>query len=115
LAGFYPGKIANLLESTGVEFLDPIYDFAEADFAAFTKAERAGTPITASPLFNGPIGDGHFSPQGCELWAAAVGRRLELRIKRRLAAEDYARRQTKHTRNTMSLPALEANPTRRAP
>jgi hypothetical protein len=90
LAGFYPGKIANLLESTGVEFLDPISDFAEAELAAAAEAKGLGMPLGPSPLFNGRIGDGHFSPKGSELWAAVVGRRLELVIQNRQAARASA-------------------------
>ena len=39
---------------------------------------RHGEPVTGNPLFNGRIGDGHFSPQGCEVWAERVGRRVVL-------------------------------------
>ena len=35
-----------------------------------------------SPLFNGHIADGHFSAAGCQVWATAVGRRLELFLRR---------------------------------
>jgi hypothetical protein len=115
LAGNYPGMIANVLEATGVEFLDPITEFAEADSSAFAEAERMGKPITASPLFNGRIGDGHFSPKGCELWAAVVGRRLELRINRRQAAEDLAKRMAQSIRDGQSRGIPQGTPTPRSP
>jgi hypothetical protein len=94
LAGFYPGMAANTLTITGPEYLDPTQDFATAHLAALLGAERAGKPLTASPLFNGRIGDGHFSPQGCEVWAAAVGRRLALQIQNRQAAAGALQRET---------------------
>jgi hypothetical protein len=98
-AGFYPGMIANVLESTGVEFLDPISDFADAELVAAAQLDSTGTPPSASPLFNGRIGDGHFSPKGCEIWAAAVGRRLELLILSRLVAEEAAKRKRESIRD----------------
>jgi hypothetical protein len=33
-------------------------------------------------LFNGHIGDTHFSPAGSEVWAEAVGQRIELLIEK---------------------------------
>jgi len=74
--GFYPGMAANTLEIAGAFYLDPMADFTNAHLAALFEGTRKGKPFTASPLFNGKIGDGHFSSQGCEVWAQAVGRRL---------------------------------------
>ena len=48
-----------------------------------TRPKRLGLASPGSPLFNGRIGDGHFSARGCEIWAAAVGRRLALLIEKR--------------------------------
>ncbi len=81
--GNYPGKISNALHLYGVQFLDPIADFADTQLELRRKARILGSPITPSPLFNGRIGDGHFSTRGAEVWAAAVGRRLALAIKKR--------------------------------
>ena len=76
LSGFYPGMISNTLEATGTEYLDPITEFVDANLAATIKAERQGKPATASPLFNGRIGDGHFSRRarksGRRQWAAGL-------------------------------------------
>jgi len=74
--GFYPGLAANELEVAGSRYLDPFDSFVDAHLTACNEAGRKGSPLTASPLFNGRIGDGHFSPQGCEVWAAAVGQRI---------------------------------------
>ena len=43
---------------------------------------RAKLPTNNSPLFNGEIADGHFSPLGAEVWATVVGERLILLIDR---------------------------------
>ncbi len=74
--GFYPGLAANLLNVGGTRYLYPFDAFVDAHLAASNDAQRKGSPLTTSPLFNGRIGDGHFSRQGCEVWSAAVGRRL---------------------------------------
>ena len=83
MSGNYPGKIANLLETTGPSYLDPIAEFANAQLEIVNDSRRLGLASPGSPLFNGRIGDGHFSARGCEIWAAAVGRRLALLIERR--------------------------------
>ena len=83
MSGNYPGKIANVLEITGPEYLDPIAEFANAQLEIINKFRRLGLASPGSPLFNGRIGDGHFSARGCEIWAAAVGRRLALSIEKR--------------------------------
>jgi len=75
-SGFYPGMATNHLAVSGLRYLDPLDSFVDAHLAACDEADRKGSPFAASPLFNGRIGDGHFSPQGCEVWAAAVGRRV---------------------------------------
>jgi hypothetical protein len=75
-AGFYPGMAANTLDIAGPCYLDPMANFTNAHLVALSDSQRQRKPLAASPLFNGRIGDGHFSPQGCEVWARAVGRRL---------------------------------------
>jgi hypothetical protein len=87
-AGNYPGLFSNVLEATGLEYLDPIEDFATDHLAAALAARRDGKVPTGCSLFNGRLGDGHFSAAGARVWAAAVGRRLELLIEKRLSAED---------------------------
>jgi len=115
LAGFYPGMISNLLESTGVEYLDPISDFVDAHLASSLKGESTGVAPTGSSLFNRRIGDGHFSPEGCELWAAVVGRRLELMIQERQAAEKRREATLSTTSPVQSPQKPQANPTPRSP
>jgi hypothetical protein len=90
-AGNYPGKIANLLDVVGVCYLDPMPAFANAQLEISNKARRLRLPSGASPLFNGRIGDGHFSALGSEIWAKAVSRRIALLLERsQLAAKHVA-------------------------
>jgi hypothetical protein len=91
MSGNYPGKIANLLETTGPSYLDPIAEFANAQLEIVNNSKRLGLASPGNPLFNGRIHDGHFSVRGCELWAATVGRRLALLIEKRdLATSRYS-------------------------
>jgi hypothetical protein len=85
LAGNYPGPVSNISETNGFTFLDPIGEFADALLSLEIEGIRKGEPVTGDPLFNGRIGDGHFSPRGCEIWAERVGRRLALLLMRQLA------------------------------
>jgi hypothetical protein len=85
LAGNYPGPVSNISETSGFFFLDPIDEFADALLTLEIEGLRRGEPVTGDPLFNGRIGDGHFSPRGCEIWAERVGRRLSLLLMRQLA------------------------------
>jgi hypothetical protein len=82
LAGHYPGKLSNILECSGSEYLDPIEDFVDHHLLALIEGERTGKRPATSPLYNGTIGDGHFSPLGAEVWAKAVGRRLALLLEK---------------------------------
>jgi hypothetical protein len=88
LAGHYPGKFSNVLEATGLEYLDPIDDFVDAHLAESLASRKQGKSPTSNTLFNGRVGDAHFSANGCRVWAKAVGRRLELVIEKRSAARN---------------------------
>jgi hypothetical protein len=92
MAGNYPGKIANALEATGPGYLDPIADFANEHLELTNRSKRFGLAMPANPLFNGRIGDGHFSARGCEIWAEAVGRRVALLIEKREAGVSLRKR-----------------------
>jgi len=77
-AGFYPGMVSNILESSGQSYLDPFEDFATELLRLSTQLQREGKPTSPNPLFNGSLGDGHFSPLGCDVWSRAVAKRLGL-------------------------------------
>jgi hypothetical protein len=88
-SGYYPGMATNNLAVSGLRYLDPFDSFVDAHLAACNDAAHKGSPVAASPLFNGRIGDGHFSAQGCEVWAAAVGRRVfDLVMQRELGSQE---------------------------
>ncbi|MDR3619092.1 MAG: SGNH/GDSL hydrolase family protein [Paludisphaera borealis] len=82
-AGHYPGGISNILEAGGMSYFDPIEEFSEETDKLALKAAAEGKPTTPNPLFNGHLGDGHFSPLGSRLWGDSVGRRLALILERR--------------------------------
>jgi len=81
-AGFYPGLISNILDEGSEAYLDPIEAFVDRNMAMILEADRAGRRPSTSPLYNGAIGDGHFSPIGAEVWAEAVARRLGLLLEK---------------------------------
>ena len=89
-AGFYPGMISNILESTGQSYLDPFEDFATELLRLTTQLRREGKPTSPNPLFNGSLGDGHFSPLGCDVWARAVAKRLGLLLGNRTIEKDIS-------------------------
>ena len=116
-AGNYPGKLANILEVAGTAYLDPMPAFANAQLEMSNKARRLNAPLGPSPLFNGRIGDGHFSARGAEIWASAVGRRVALLLERRRLAEEHVPRHTptNDKRQVDKSPNDRAEFTRRSP
>lgn len=80
--GHYPGRIPDLVPESAVYF-DPMEDFVEAQDRETSALRAKGEATTPSPLFNGKIGDGHFSTLGSRVWAEAVGRRLVRLLERR--------------------------------
>ncbi|HZW32527.1 MAG TPA: SGNH/GDSL hydrolase family protein [Isosphaeraceae bacterium] len=81
-AGFYPGTLSNILEVNSTMFLDLSDEFINAHLELVIAGELKGQRPMGCPLFNGHIGDGHFSAKGSEVWAAAVGRRLVLLLEK---------------------------------
>ena len=89
-AGFYPGILSNILEVNSTMFLDLSEDFINAQLELVIAGERKGNRPMGCPLFNGQIGDGHFSAIGSKVWAASVGRRLVLLLEKdRVAREKF--------------------------
>jgi hypothetical protein len=84
-AGFYPGMVSNILDSDGLSYFDPIEDFAAEVLRERRRRQSEGKPTSPNPLFNGHLGDGHFSPEGCALWARSVSARLVLLLESRRA------------------------------
>jgi hypothetical protein len=92
MGGHYPGMVSNLLGLSATQFLNPIDPFIAVHLDKVTEAQKRGLRPSGCPLFNDEIHDGHFSPLGAEVWAAAVGRRLELILKQQPAAGAAVRR-----------------------
>ncbi|HZW32190.1 MAG TPA: SGNH/GDSL hydrolase family protein, partial [Isosphaeraceae bacterium] len=115
LAGFYPGAVSNILETTGFEYLDPINEFSNALLALSIDGLKRGEPISGNPLFNGRIGDGHFSAQGCVVWAEVVGRRLGLLVDLQLAKTGLARPLRRLGPRDRSWPGSRSGATPRSP
>ena len=89
--GITPARSPTCWRRRGPVYLDPIAEFANAQLEIVNNSRRLGLASPGNPLFNGRIGDGHFSARGCEIWAAAVGRRLALLIEKRdLASARYS-------------------------
>jgi hypothetical protein len=80
--GYYPGTVSNILEVSGLMFLDPADDFINAHLEGLINGERKGKRPSGSSLFNDQFGDGHFSALGSEVWATSVGRRLILLLQK---------------------------------
>jgi hypothetical protein len=75
---FYPSRVARISQVSSLRFVNPTDDFVNEHLRQVQEAERLGPRRTWSPLYNGQIGDGHFSAKGAEVWARAVGSRLTL-------------------------------------
>jgi hypothetical protein len=78
----FPGRVCNLLPVNSLWYCNPFDDFADEHLRLMLERARAGDRTTASPLFNGPLGDQHMSPAGTALWGRAVGKRLALLLER---------------------------------
>jgi hypothetical protein len=89
-SGFYPGQLSNVLELSSLDYLYPIEDFASAYLKLINEAKRRRQTLRYCPLFNGALGDHHFSAMGSEVWADAVGRRLLLLLGREPALENQS-------------------------
>jgi hypothetical protein len=76
--GLFPGKVSTILDGSGLNYLNPVEEFATEQLKLRAGAVREGRALAHSPLFNRKYGDNHLSPEGCDLWARIVARRLRL-------------------------------------
>jgi hypothetical protein len=74
--GHYPGGIFDRSESISFFHLDPIAAFIDEHLRLVREAQAKDRRPSTSPLFNGHLQDGHFSPLGSALWGREVGRRI---------------------------------------
>jgi hypothetical protein len=78
MAGNYPGRVSNDAWHRGIYYIDPIEAFVDEHLRLMKAGETANHRPLPSPLYNGNLNDGHFSPLGCQLWAEVVARRVDL-------------------------------------
>jgi hypothetical protein len=76
--GNYPGRVSNLFQYGPIRYLDPLDEFLDEHLRLIREGARAGHRPSHNPLYNGQIGDSHFSPLGSQFWAKVVARRLDL-------------------------------------
>jgi hypothetical protein len=74
--GYYPGLLWEIPELTGRTYINVTEEFVAEHQRLAQQADRAGHRPAESPLFNGHLGDSHFSPLGSALWARMVARRI---------------------------------------
>ncbi len=81
--GTYPGRVSNLLATSGMNYCNPVEAFVDEHLRLQVENDRRGEkrPST-SPLFNGAIGDGHMSALGAALWGKVLGARVTLLLER---------------------------------
>ena len=79
--------VSNILETAGQFYLDPIEAFTEEHMRQSIRLRREGKPTTPDPLFNGQLGDGHFSRWVVRSGAHAVEHRLVLLIEEQIDAK----------------------------
>ena len=80
-AGYLPGRGLESgwrLRRRALLSIDVFNDFTDENIRQFREAARRGRRPATSPLFNGHLDDGHFSPLGCALWGRVVARRITL-------------------------------------
>lgn len=102
--GDYPARVATAARASGPFFCDATEAFVGEQLVLRREFERSGrTMPTRSPLYNGEIGDGHFSPRGCALWGRIVAERVALLLGRDRKPSD--RRETPEPPGVASGPA----------
>ncbi|CAN5829350.1 hypothetical protein BH23PLA1_BH23PLA1_20410 [soil metagenome] len=77
-ASVYPGLVSRVYKQGGTHYVDPIEAFADEYLRLWNEAARQGEALAVNPLYNGHIGDKHFSPVGSSIWAQVVSKRLLL-------------------------------------
>lgn len=89
-SGDYPARVASVAHVGGPFFLDATEAFVGEHLVIRREFERSGrTMPTRTPLYNGDLGDGHFSPRGCALWGRIVAERVALLLGRDRGPSDH--------------------------
>ncbi|MHC5540514.1 hypothetical protein ACYOEI_20025 [Singulisphaera rosea] len=80
--GKFPGKFTDLCQLSTSRYYNPLEILIDENLRLVNEQERKGGGPSNSQLYNGHIGDGHFSPKGSKAWARGVGHRLTLILER---------------------------------
>jgi lysophospholipase L1-like esterase len=81
--GTYPGRVCDLLTTSSVYYCNPVEAFVHEHLRLQAERRRRGQEhLMMSPLFNGAIGDAHFSALGAALWGKVVADRVALLLER---------------------------------
>jgi lysophospholipase L1-like esterase len=83
--GAFQGRLAEIAESVSYEYFDPTENLVDEHLRLVNAGLRRGRVERSQPLYNAHLDDGHFSPEGAEVWGRAVGRRLLLVLERQRA------------------------------
>lgn len=82
-SGDYPARIANITHASGAFFCDATDTFVDEHLVIRREYQDAGREMPSrTPLYNGHLGDGHFSARGSALWGRFVAGRLALMLGR---------------------------------
>jgi hypothetical protein len=80
-SGFFQGEVLKIFPYSSLHYVDPTDDFVNQHLQLTRARAERGERSYKCPLYNGEIGDSHFSPLGAEVWAQAIGRRITLLVK----------------------------------
>ncbi len=76
--GHYPGPLSDRSHLGSYFYFNPVEAFTAENLRLVGEGRAIGRRPRYSPLFNGPLRDGHFSALGSALSAREVGRRIAL-------------------------------------
>jgi lysophospholipase L1-like esterase len=79
----YPGAISEVGAWNSLEYCNPTSDFVEAFLRLRLESLRRGQGVSGCPLYNGHLGDAHFSAEGARVWGRALARRVALLLQLR--------------------------------
>lgn len=74
--GIYPGLVSDIFRHGGAHYVNPMEAFTDEHLRLAIAGQRRGSWPLNSPLYNGDLGDHHFSALGARVWAEVVARRL---------------------------------------
>jgi hypothetical protein len=83
-----PGEFSEPCQFGGLAYCNPVESIADEHLRLTAALGTSPGRPTGSPLYNSGFGDNHFSARGAEVWAEAVGQRLELLIRNEGVCKD---------------------------